>query len=410
PKGKEITFIKPDLVAQVNFTEWTSDLVLRHPTFQGLRKDKKASQVVIEDLGISVEEDEIEESSPKKKSRGKGESQAALKSEMKSEMTADDSDETESRSTKKSKRVSKAKSSARSSSPVKKRGKGRHPGLSHPDKLLYPTAGFTKDRVATYYDNVAKHMMPHLENRPIAMVRCPEGEGSECFFQKKLGFHKGVALKTAKVQGQKNKQEELVYTNSAAGLIELVQMGVLEIHVWGAEVDNLMHPNLIVFDLDPEESVDFSVVKKTAVSIRDLLEDMNLKSFVSTTGGKGLHIRVPIVPEHDYDQIKAFSLAVVRHLEKQHPDLYTTQISKSKRNGRIFLDYLRNGYGATAIVPYSLRNKPDATASVPLSWKELTSLKSAGAFTLEDVERRLAGRGKDPWLGYFKLRQRLRLK
>lgn len=363
PSERDVTFIKPELVAQIKFTEWTADKILRHPVFEALRDDKPASQVVIEKPKTAM-----------KKTKSKLKPKASLKS-----------------------------------SGEKTKVSSKHAILTHPDKLLYPKAGFSKDRVATYYDKVGKLLLPHLKNRPIAMVRCPEGEGGECFFQKKLGFHKGEALKTARPKGMKGKKEELVYTETQGGLTELVQMGVLEIHAWGAKVDDIVHPDLIVFDFDPDEKVTFVKVKAAAIEIRDLLENLGLKSYVKTTGGKGLHIHVPILPEHDYDQVKEFSLAVVRHLEKKNPKLYTTNASKSKRHGRIYLDYLRNGYGATAIIPYSLRAKPTATASVPLSWSELGRLKSASAFTLVDVERRIARR-KDPWLGYFKLRQRLRLK
>lgn len=185
-------------------------------------------------------------------------------------------------------------------------------------------------------------------------------------------------------------------------------MGVLEIHCWGTHVPNITKSDLIVFDLDPDEKVGWPEVKAAAFEIKTLLEKLNLKSFVKVTGGKGLHIHVPISPDHSLDDVKAFSLSVVEFLEKQFPERFTSNSSFAKRKGRIFLDYLRNGYGATSVAPYSLRANASASIACPITWAELRRLKGANVFTLDTIDRRLRGR-KNPWLDYFRVRQRLDL-
>ena len=279
--------------------------------------------------------------------------------------------------------------------------------LTHPDKVLYPDVGVTKKEMAEYYKLVQDRILPHVTNRPLSLVRCPDGAGKECFFQKKLGLAKGKELRSRKLKGKEH-DEEILTIDSVEGLYELVQMGVLEIHNWGCHVPKINKADLIVFDLDPDEGLNWRNVKEAAFELKELLENLNLKTWIKTTGGKGLHIHVPILPEHSFDEIKAFSLSVVQFLEKKHPDRYTSQSAFKKRKGRIFLDYLRNGYGATSVTPYSLRASSTASIAVPIAWSELRGLKGADLFTIHTIERRLRA-GKDPWLGYFSTRQRLDL-
>lgn len=360
PRSKDITFVKPELVCQAHFAEWTKDKMIRQAVFEGLREDKDASLVKIET-----------------ESKTETAKRAAAK------------------------RVTLERTLA-------KRSKPRNDyGLTHPDKVLYPEMGVTKLQMAEYYEKVQKLILPHIKNRPLSLVRCPEGAGQECFFQKRLGFHKGKELHSQRLKGKEH-VEEILTVDNVKGIYELVQMGVLEIHNWGTHIPHITKADLIVFDIDPDEGLTWKNVKDAAHDLRELLERLDLKTWIKTTGGKGLHIHVPILPEHSFDDIKAFSLSVVRYLEQKHPDRYTSQAAFTKRKGRIFLDYLRNGYGATSIAPYSLRAKSRATIACPIDWDELGRLKGADVFTIATIENRL-GRGQDPWLGYFRARQRLDL-
>lgn len=363
PRERDITFVQPKLVCQIRFGEWTKDKIIRHAVFEGLREDKDPSLV-------KIENESHLKATPKKSA---------------------------------SKKASRA-----SPTKMSRGGSADEFELTHPDKVLYPDMGITKRQMAEYYKSVQDWILPHVKNRPLSLVRCPEGAGKECFFQKKLGNAPGEDLHSQKLKGRAGKIEEILTIDTADGLYELVQMGVLEIHAWGCHIPEINKADLIVFDLDPDDGVGWKAVREAAFAIKALLDRLKLKSWVKTTGGKGLHIHVPILPEHSFEQIKSFSLSVVRYLEKESPDLYTTQILKAKRKGRIFLDYLRNGYGATAVVPYSLRSKASATVATPITWDELRTLKGADLFTIKNVEARLA-RVKDPWLGYFRTRQRLDL-
>jgi bifunctional non-homologous end joining protein LigD len=374
PTDRDIAFVKPKLVCQIRFAEWTKDRMVRQAVFDGLRGDKDASLV------------KIEKAAPAKKATAAAASRVKLEKKQ-------------IRKGKTSKVRSVLTASAKSDNPFK---------LTHPDKVLYPDVGVTKEMMAEYYKLVQDRMLPHTKNRPLSLVRCPDGAGKECFFQKKLGMAKGKELHSQKLKGRDH-EEEILTVDRVEGLYELVQMGVLEIHNWGCHVPKINKADLVVFDLDPDEGLDWQDVKAAAFQVKELLEELNLKTWVKTTGGKGLHIHVPVLPEHSFDDIKAFSLSVVHYLEKKHPDRYTSQAVKAKRKGRIFLDYLRNGYGATSVAPYSLRAKSRATIACPITWEELRRLKGADVFTIANIERRLRT-GKDPWLGYFRTRQRLDLR
>jgi len=386
PRGKDITFVRPKLVCQIRFAEWTKDKMIRQAVFDGLREDKDASLVKIENK-TSTE-------TAKRAASQRVTLEHALAKKKKTSV--------------KSKVSAKAPSKS-VAKPVKgstSRDQNDY-GLTHPDKVLYPDMGVTKQQMAEYYEKVQKLLLPHIINRPLSLVRCPDGAGKECFFQKRMGFQKGKELHSQQLKGKKH-AEEILTVDSIEGVYELVQMGVLEIHNWGTHIPNITKADLIVFDLDPDEGLTWKNVKDAAYDVQEILEQLNLKTWIKTTGGKGLHIHVPILPEHSFDDVKAFSLSVVRYLEKKHPDRYTSQAAFNKRKGRIFLDYLRNGYGATSVAPYSLRAKSRATVACPISWDELSRLKGADFVTIETIDARLKGR-KDPWAGYFRARQSLDL-
>ncbi len=231
--------------------------------------------------------------------------------------------------------------------------------ISHPDRVLYPEQGITKLDLATYYERVATWMMPHVANRPLALVRCPGGRGSPCFFQKHPS--EGPAEHLSQVDiSEAGPPEYHVAIKDPAGLIALVQMGVLEIHVWGSQARRLEKPDRLIFDLDPDPAVAWPQVVTAAREVRLVLQELGLVSFLKTTGGKGLHLVVPVTPRLEWDEAKDFCRSVANFIVRAAPDRYIATMSKAARKGKIFIDYLRNGRGATAIAPYSTRARPGA--------------------------------------------------
>jgi len=247
------------------------------------------------------------------------------------------------------------------------------------------------------------YMEPHVVRRPLALVRCPEGVGGQCFFQK----HAAAGLISERIRRIKDqKGEELIYIDDLDGLRTLVQAGVLEIHVWGSTVDDIEHCNRIVFDLDPGDDVPWAAVNNAARELRERLAELKLESFVKTTGGKGLHVVVPTNGE-PWDETKDFAHAMILAMAADAPDKYVSKMTKSIRGGKIFLDYLRNGRGATAIVAYSTRARAGATVSVPVDWDELGPKLTPNKFTVLNIGKRLASLKKDPWARIGKVKQKL---
>ena len=278
--------------------------------------------------------------------------------------------------------------------------------LTSPDKVLYPEQGITKLDLARYFHDVADWMLPHVGDRPLALVRCPEGREKECFFQKHPRPGTPKELRHVPIR-EKNKTETYVVVDDAAGLMSLAQIGALEVHAWGSRTDKLEQPDRLVFDLDPDPSVAWTDVIAAARQIRQFLEDLGLESFVKTTGGKGLHLVLPIERRHDWDAAKAFCKQVAEAIATGDPDRYTSNMSKRARVGKIYIDYLRNGRGATAIVPYSPRARAGAPVSTPLVWEELSPDLRSDRFTVENLRERLASLKRDPWEGIAKVRQTL---
>jgi bifunctional non-homologous end joining protein LigD len=276
--------------------------------------------------------------------------------------------------------------------------------LTHPDKILYPEHGLTKRDLAEYYEQVAQWMLPHVIGRPLALVRCPAGRGKPCFFQKHPGRHEPKHLTQVNVSLKAAPEYNLAIKN-AASLIELVQMGVLEIHVWGSLARRLEKPDRLIFDLDPDPSVDWPRVVTAAREVRLMLEELGLESFLKTTGGKGLHIVVPIQPRTEWDDAKRFCKSVADLIVRAAPDRYIAAMTKSARKGKIFIDYLRNGRGATSIAPYSTRSRLGAPVSMPISWDELTPKLHSDQFTVTNVPSRLARLKRDPWADLPSTRQ-----
>jgi bifunctional non-homologous end joining protein LigD len=278
--------------------------------------------------------------------------------------------------------------------------------LSHPDKVLYPEEDFTKLDLAHYYEQAAEWMLPHVENRLLSLVRCPAGSGQKCFFQKHPGEGMSEDLPRFDVT-EKEGPEEYIAVNDLPGLISLVQMGVLEIHQWGSTADKYEKPDRLIFDLDPDPAVKWPQVVTAAKEVKLLLEELDLVSFVKTTGGKGLHIVVPINRRIDWDGAKEFCKTLADFLVAAAPDRYIAKMSKAARKGKIFVDYLRNDRGATAIAPYSTRARPGATVSVPIKWEELTNRLTSDHFTIKNLPSRLSRLKSDPWADMLTTKQNI---
>ncbi|SNS83792.1 ATP-dependent DNA ligase LigD phosphoesterase module /ATP-dependent DNA ligase LigD polymerase module [Granulicella rosea] len=355
-------WVKPELVAQVRFATWTADGLVRQASFQGLREDKPAAGVEREEATVA----------PRPKA-----SHAAPKG-----IAAKTNDATSDRA------------------PVR---------LTHADKVLDAESGVTKQQLADFYWAVAERMLPHVAGRPLSLVRCPEGVGSPCFFQKHVNHMLPPGVESVDVPDKKTgKTEPYITLSTAEALAGLAQMGVLEVHPWGSRNDHLEHPDRIVIDLDPDESIPWRALADAALEIRGELKKLELESYLKTTGGKGLHLVVPIKAEHDWAEIKQFAHTFVQMLESQRPELYLTKMSKAARKGRIYLDYLRNERGATAVAAFSPRARPGMAVSLPLSWSELKPAERP-VFRVAEFAQWKARLKSDPWKDFAKNTQRLAL-
>jgi bifunctional non-homologous end joining protein LigD len=276
--------------------------------------------------------------------------------------------------------------------------------LTHPDRVLYPEQGLTKLGLATYYAEIAEWVLPHVIDRPISLVRCPEGREGACFFQKHAAAGTPPQLQRIPIREEEGKRDYLVIRD-LAGLLATVQMGVLELHPWGSRTDKVERPDRMILDLDPDPELPWSQVIDAALRIRGLLDQLGLRSFVKTTGGKGLHVVVPLERRHDWDEVKEFSQNIAQRLAGEEPRRYTASSSKHGRRGKIYIDYLRNARGATAVAAYSTRARPGATVSTPLSWDELTAALKPDHFRVDNIPSRLGSLDEDPWAELAEVRQ-----
>lgn len=354
-------WVRPELVADVEFTEWTRDGVLRHPVFRGLREDRHPTEIVLSGEDRATETLRIEP--PAKGAR----------------MT----------------RPQKPSQVYETIAGVR---------LTHPDRILYPEQGVTKAHLARYYEQVAEHILPHLANRPLTLVRCPSGSHEACFYQKHPPEGLGDAVHRVPIE-ESDGPSEYMYVDSLAGIVSLVQIGALELHAWGSKVDALETPDLLVFDLDPGPGVTWPKLIEAAHLIEERLAQLGLESFPKLTGGKGLHLVVPLLPRAEWERAKEFCRAVAERLAREHPERFTSNMAKSKRRGRIFIDYLRNGRGATAIVAYSTRARAGASVAVPIGWDELDPASRSDRYGIDTVRRRLAALRKDPWPDFERARR-----
>jgi bifunctional non-homologous end joining protein LigD len=276
--------------------------------------------------------------------------------------------------------------------------------LSSPDKVLFPKQGITKRQLARYYETVADRMLPHVVGRPLMLLRCPQGRQRKCFVQRHPGEGMPEGIVGVPIE-EKDGTSEHVAIEGLAGLIRLVQLGVLEIHPWGSRRDAIDRPDRLVLDLDPAENVPFQRVVEAALETRELLRHLGLESFVKTTGGKGLHVVVPLLRRDGWDEVKSFARGLAEHMVERDRERYTARMRKSARTGKIFIDHLRNDRGATAVAPYSSRAREGGPVALPLSWNELTPDLDPQAFTVATVPELVRRREADPWSAMTAVRQ-----
>jgi len=278
--------------------------------------------------------------------------------------------------------------------------------ITHPERVVFAKKKLSKGDVADYYRQMARWILPEISGRPLSLLRCPDGVGKACFFQKHHGQGLGDAVHAVPLQ-QKSGREDYVYIDDERGLLQLVQMNTLELHPWGATVADPEHPDRLVFDLDPGEGVSWADVKRGARDVRDRLQETGLQSFVRLSGGKGVHVVVPLQPKADWEDAKAFCEAFAQAMAEQAPDRYVATMSKAKRSGVIFIDWLRNTRGATSVCSWSLRARESAGVAVPLRWEELARVGAADAFPMDKALARAKRLKADPWQGIDTLKQTL---
>ncbi len=273
--------------------------------------------------------------------------------------------------------------------------------LTHPDRLYWKDEGVTKHGLADYYSQVWPRIGAFIVNRPLSLLRCPDGVGSPCFFQKHAWRGQSAHILTAR-DPQNEEDQPILAIDGLPGLIGLVQGGVLEIHPWGSRLDDLERPDMIIMDLDPGDAVEWETVIEAAHEVHERLLRAGLQSFVKTSGGKGLHVCAPLKPAEGWEGVKAFAKGVADSMSADSPERFVGTVTKSKRRGKILVDYLRNGRGSTAVAAYSTRARPGAAVSMPLDWSELSSAIGPAYFTIMNAPTRLATLGADPWEDFWK--------
>jgi bifunctional non-homologous end joining protein LigD len=315
-------WLKPALVAEIAYTEMTNEGTLRHPSYLGLRDDKKPEAVVLE-----VEEPVVEIAAP-------------------------------------------------ATSKVK---------VSNRDRVIFPESNITKGQLADYYAAVAPVMLPWVGSRPISLVRCPQGRAKKCFFQKHDAGSFGDTVKHVGIVEKDGHEEPYLFIDTADGLLTCVQMGTIEFHGWGARIEDVEKADRLVFDLDPDEGLDFEAVRKAAFHFRDILKSIGLETFPMVTGGKGVHVIAPLVPRAEWPEVKDFAHRLAQAVAQSDPANFTAALPKAKRKGRIFVDYLRNQRGATAVMPYAVRARPEAPVAAPITWKEMETIDAPNHFHIGDA-------------------------
>ena len=356
PDAATVSWVAPEVVVEVQFTAWTNDGLVRHGVFCGVRPDADPREVRLE----------AATDHPRARRAAAG---RVPRSIVKSPASPDDA------------RVGGVR-------------------ISNPQRTVYPYDGVTKRDVAEYYEKVARWILPHVVKRPLSLVRCPLGLAGESFYQREIGEGFPEAIRGITIG-----DDHAIVINDLAGLLALVQMGVLEIHPWGCRQDNPEKPDQLIFDLDPGPRITWEDVVESARFVRDYLRDIGLQSFVKTSGGKGIHVVVPLIRRSVWAEAKSFTHAVAQDIVRIAPRNFVATMTKTRREHRIFVDYLRNQRGSTSVAPYSTRARDGATVSTPLRWDELSGAREPAAYTVSSVPKRLAGLDEDPWEGFRAARQ-----
>ena len=354
--NEKITWLEPRLVAEIKFAQWTEENLLRQASFKGLRTDKEPK-----DIGKETADDE-------ERPRTSAEETVKAMEESENELIIEG---------------------------VK---------ITHPDKILFDDPAITKADVVRYYEKAAERMLPYVSHRLLSIVRCPKGVSQTCFFKKHPGpDNQGIV--PASVPNSDGKPEEYFYIENIFGLISEAQMGTLEFHTWGSHIDELEKPDIMVLDLDPDEGMGLEQVRRGVKDVKSILDQLSLVSYLKTSGGKGYHVVVPFEPAADWDTFHDFARHVAEVMEQKWPDRYTSNIRKEKRKNRIFIDWIRNGRGATSIAPYSIRARKGAKVSMPIAWEELETVAPDGV-GMADALQRIGT--DDPWKSFFQIKQRLK--
>ncbi len=429
---RAVYWVRPTLVAQVRFATWTSDNLVRQAAFLGLREDKSATEVTRESPTVAPRPKAARAATkPTKPAKPRASASHRSESLQHFALTATKSKSPRSKppmpaKSAPSKPVAAKSKPTKSTTPnsgapglasetwvkpttqVRTKPKGAPDlHLTHPDKILDPASGLTKQQLADYYALVADRMLPYIANRPLSLVRCPQGAGKPCFFQKHVNAWVPPGIKTIDIQDKTSAEPEPYITlDTAEAIVSLAQMNVLEIHPWGSTNEDLEHPDRLIFDLDPDAELPWLTVAAAAAEVRQRLKNLGLESFLKLTGGKGLHVVAPIQPTLTWTELKTAAHNFVLSMERENPDLYLTKMTKSSRAGRIFLDYLRNQRGATSVAPYSPRARVGATISLPLPWTALTR-DVHPVLSVFDVVANHTKLRPDPWKAFLTTHQQL---
>ena len=364
PKGAEargVHWLQPTLLAEVAYAEMTRDGAVRHSVFHGLRNDKPAQ--------------EITQEMPAAKPRASRKPAASSQPEKKPGKTASKADEAD--------LVGQIR-------------------ITHPERVIDATSGTTKMQLAEYYGRISPWLLPHLKQRPVALVRAPDGVGGELFFQKHAGH---LAIPHIMTFDKEQAGQAAMVINDGQALLGAVQMGTVELHTWNATAKDFEHPDRFVLDLDPDPALPWKSMVEATQLTQTMLDELGLKSFLKTSGGKGMHVVVPITRKLGWDDVKAFSRAIVEHMAKLMPERFTAVSGPKNRVGRIFIDYLRNGLGATTACAYAARAREGLPVSVPVSREEVAQIKGGDHWNIGNVLERVAQMDEDPWADFFATRQ-----
>ena len=421
--SRNVHWVEPKLVADVVFAEWTIDRLVRQATFQGLRDDKEAGDVRQEtSLTLGAARKTTAKSSAAKSSVAKP--PAARSSAIRSSAAKSSAAKTQAAKTLAANSRSAKSPSAGTAAPETAAAGATTPSVSAKaggnadtkvagiiitsgDRMVYPEIKLTKRGLAEFYEAAAPLILPHMGGRPLSTMRCPDGPQATCFYQKHWAATRGAKVNVVRVPEADGDVAEYAIANDVADIMALVQMNAIEFHVWGSRADSLESPDRLILDLDPGPGISWATLRESAVHVRDLLQRAGLESWVKLSGGKGVHVTVPMQRRLTWKQLSDLARLMAGHLVADSPTTFVDTAAKEKRKRRIFVDWLRNSRGATAVAPWTVRARRNAPVSVPVSWDELSEVSSGSMFTVPAARELMASRRDDPWATMLTSRQRL---